>query len=85
MACRLASAKPLSEPMLEYCWLDPREQTSVKINQNLYISIQENAFENVVRKIAAILSRPQCVNGKVITYIHIPSVNGVHGCDSQEK
>ena len=22
--------KPLSEPMLEYCWLDPWEQTSVK-------------------------------------------------------
>ena len=23
MACRLFGAKPLSEPMLEYCWLDP--------------------------------------------------------------
>ena len=30
MACRLAGAKPLSEPMLEYCSLDPWEQTSVK-------------------------------------------------------
>ena len=30
MACRLDGAKPLSEPMLEYCWLDPWEQTSVK-------------------------------------------------------
>ena len=27
MACR---TKPLSEPMLEYCWLDPWEQISVK-------------------------------------------------------
>ena len=26
-----------------------------------YVFIQENAFENVVLKIAAILSRPQCV------------------------
>ena len=32
------------------------------LNRNLYIFIQENAFENVVWKMAAILSRPQCVN-----------------------
>ena len=32
------------------------------LNQNLYIFIQENAFENVVWNMAAILSRPQCVN-----------------------
>ena len=30
--------------------------------ENLYIFIQENAFENVVWKMAAILSRSQCVN-----------------------
>ena len=30
MACRLFGAKPLSEPMLDYCKLDPWEQTSVK-------------------------------------------------------
>ena len=30
MACCLAGAKPLSEPMMEYCWLGPWEQTSVK-------------------------------------------------------
>ena len=30
MACRLVDAKPLSDPMLEYCWLDHQEQTSVK-------------------------------------------------------
>ena len=30
MACRLFGAKPLSEPMLEYCQFDPWEQTSVK-------------------------------------------------------
>ena len=23
MSCRLVGAKPLSEPILEYCWLDP--------------------------------------------------------------
>ena len=31
------------------------------INRNSYIFIQENPFENVVWKMAAILSRPQCV------------------------
>ena len=31
-------------------------------NRNSYIFIQENTFENVVRKMAAILSQPQCVS-----------------------
>ena len=31
MACRLVGAKPLSEPMLKNCQLDPKEQNSVKI------------------------------------------------------
>ena len=31
------------------------------INRNLYIFIQENAFKNVVWKMAVILFRPQCV------------------------
>ena len=30
MTCRLVGAKPLSEPMIEYCWFDHQEQTSVK-------------------------------------------------------
>ena len=50
MACRLSGAKPLSEPMLDYCKLDPSEQ----------ICIQDNEFENVC-KIAAILFHPQCL------------------------
>ena len=54
MACHLAGAKPLSEPMLQYCYLDPWEQT-------LYIFIQENVFENVVWKMVAILASTQCV------------------------
>ena len=33
----------------------------MKFYLNLYIFIEENAFENVVWKKAAILSRPQCV------------------------
>ena len=30
MACRLFGAKPLPEPVLTYCQVDPCEQTSVK-------------------------------------------------------
>ena len=61
MACRLIGAKPLSEPMLDYCQLDPCEHISVKSNQNTTIFIEENARENVVCEMAFILSRPQCV------------------------
>ena len=32
------------------------------LNQNSYIFVEENALENVVWKMAAILSQPQCVN-----------------------
>ena len=59
MACRLDGAKPSSKPVLEYCLLHPLEETSVKSEIKHF---QENALENVVRKMAAILSRTQCVN-----------------------
>ena len=32
MACCLLAAKPLSEPMMNYCQLAPKEQTSVKFH-----------------------------------------------------
>ena len=38
---------------------------------DLYIFIQENAFENVLWKVAAILSWPQCVNENYCTLIQI--------------
>ena len=61
MACCLLGANPLSEPMLT-CQLFPKEEEVYwKVNQNLNISIQENPFEKAVCKMAAILSRPQCV------------------------
>ena len=61
MVCRLDGAKPLSEPMLEYCWT-LRNKLQWKFNRNSNIFIQENALENVVCEMASILSRPQCVN-----------------------
>ena len=36
--------------------------SEISIEINLYIVIQANAFQNIVWKMAAILSRPQCVN-----------------------
>ena len=39
-----------------------RNKLQWNLNRNSYIFIHENAFENVVWKMAAILSRPQCVN-----------------------
>ena len=42
----------------------PRNKLQRNLSRNLYIFIQENAFENVVWKLASILSRPQCVNNK---------------------
>ena len=61
MACCLVGTKPLSEPMLEYCWLDLYEQTSVNFNWNSHIFIQENTFENVIWEMSVILSQPQRV------------------------
>ena len=61
MAWRLVDTKQLSEPMLEYCKLDPRNKLQWNFNQNSYIYIQENAFENVVCEMLTILSQPQCV------------------------
>ena len=49
MACRLVGAKPLSEPMLEYCWLHPGEQTF----RNFDMLVHENGFESVVCEMAA--------------------------------
>ena len=53
MACRLVGAKLLSEPMLEYFTSEIRKKRQWNLNRNLYIFIQENAFENVVWKMVA--------------------------------
>ena len=51
---------------LNQCWnivnWTPRNKLQWNVNRNSYIFIQENPFENIVWKLAAILSRPQCVN-----------------------
>ena len=57
MACRLSGAKPLPEPMLAYCQLNSWEHISENFDSNFIVFIEENAIENVVAKMAAILSR----------------------------
>ena len=52
MAWRLIGAKPLSQLMLEYCW----------INFSEILVIEENTFKYVVCEMLSITSRPQCVN-----------------------
>ena len=47
MACHLVGAKPLSQPRLEYCYnWSIRNKLQWNFNQNQYILIQGNAFEN---------------------------------------
>ena len=63
MACRLDGAEPLSKPMMEYSSL---WTNFIQISAGIFkIFIQENAFENVVRKMTAILSWSQGVNTDV--------------------
>ena len=57
---------PAPSHYLNQCWnivnWTPGNKLQWNLNRNLYIFIQENALENIVWKIAAILSRPQCDN-----------------------
>ena len=68
MACHLVGTKPLSELMLEYCWMDPLEQASAKILSRLKKkSIQEIAFESVFCEMAGNLSRRQYVKYRYVS------------------
>ena len=61
MAYRLGGAKPIPEPMHEYCHLDTWEQNNERIILNSNIFFDEYAFENVVCETLLISSRSQCV------------------------
>ena len=58
---------------LNQCWfivnwnLNNKPQLNSTRNSN--IIIQEDAFQTVVRKLAAILSRPQCINLIILSYV----------------
>ena len=57
MACRLSGAKPLSEPMLPYCQLDPKEYNSV----NFY-----STFKRMHLKMPSAKWRPFCLGLHVL-------------------
>ena len=40
MACYLFGAKPLSEPMLPYCQLDPKEHQLIGAKWCIFVSVQ---------------------------------------------
>ena len=78
MAFCLFGTKPLSEPMLPYCQLDPKEYISLKFYSKFEIFIKGNGIENVVCENENILSQPQCVNVWMpwtMTWLHIHSCN----------
>ena len=56
---------------LSQCWnnvnLTLGNKHQWNFNQNLHIFIQENAFENVVWEMSAILSQPQCVDTRQVS------------------
>ena len=64
----IGSDNGLSAPShyLNQCWnivnWTSRNKLKWNVNRNSYIFIPDNPFENVVWKMAAILSRPQCIN-----------------------
>ena len=58
MVCRLFGPRPLSEPMLKYCHIDPKGY----ISMTFFFKLTENIFENVFRKMAVIVSRLQYHN-----------------------
>ena len=60
LACHLVGAKPLSELRLNIVNWDIRTIFSEVLGE-IHKFIQGNAFENVVRKMPAFFSRPQCV------------------------
>ena len=54
MAYRLFCTKPLSEPMLPYYQLDPKEHYQWNFIQNSKLFINKNALQNFVSKMAVI-------------------------------
>ena len=77
MSRRLFNTKPLPEPMLIYCLLEPEEKNFSKILIKI-ILIQQNIFENVVCEMSAILLQPQCVKTRQGTVQYIQKIQGLH-------
>ena len=73
MAC-LLSVSPLPETMISQ--LNLEKPISVKY----YMKCKENAFEYVMSEMAAILSRPQCINLLIIQYSYdVECIGTIYG------
>ena len=59
MACRLAGAKPLSEAMLEYCWLDPSLS-------EILLEIYTFSFMKMQLKLSSVKWRPFCLGPNLL-------------------
>ena len=62
MACRLFGAKPLSEPMLPYCQLDPKEH----IFNEILTKIPKFSFKKILLKMSTTKWLPFCLGLNVL-------------------
>ena len=85
MACRLFGAKPLSKPMIGFVNWELSNRILWIFNQNTELLIHENASENIVCEMSAILSREnesilsefiRETNWAIITPADVPAPNG---------
>ena len=86
---------PAPSHFLNQCWNIVNWTVGNKLqwnlNRKLYIFIKKNAFENVVRKFAVILSRPQCafnwttLNDFFVIVIAISLPNEIQNTDRWHK
>ena len=65
MACRLVGAKPLSEPMLEYCYFERTLGTNFS---EILSEIDTFSFKKMRLKTSSAKWRPFCTRGDELTY-----------------
>ena len=66
MAFSFIDVKQSPKPVMTYCQLHTLKPTSLKFESNMKIFVQENTFENVVWKMAVILSQPHSVHNRCV-------------------
>ena len=62
MACRLYGVKPLPEPKLAYCWLDPLELISLNFEAKYNSLHMKSESENVIFKSGNHLISGMCID-----------------------
>ena len=74
-------ACPAPSHYLNLWWITVNRTLGKKLkwnrNRDLHIIIQENEFQNVVREMAAILSRPQCIKHNTVTHKSFHGVSNI--------